>query len=153
MTNSTDTTVTETATATSAEAPKAKGKSKNKEPKPKREPKPKKETVGRYPFTTKKEIASRLASDNAFVKEALCLLQSFQTAGGDRDRSGFMSSHAAVAGALAAKASGEESLSAEETAQARGIVSKYTRQLAAHARRREIESNPELAKVAEVFSA
>src|SRR5580704_17875864 len=101
-----------------------------------------------YPFTTKSQIKTMLA-DDAFVVQCLGILYSRQTtheqdtkSTKDRNRSGFMSSHASRACTLAVKAA-SEGLTEEETVSARLIVSRYTRQLASHFRAEAIASNPE----------
>jgi hypothetical protein len=112
--------------------------------------KAKKQTVGAYPFVTKRQILERLDNEPGYVVECLGVLaeRHAQKSPG----MGFMSSHSATALKLVAKVADGE-LNDEETEQARSIVRRYTKQLAAHARAEQINSNPELAKVAEVFSA
>lgn len=112
-----------------------------------------------YPFITKSQIKAQLESDDVFMLSCLAVLYAAQTeheqetkSTRDRNRRGFMSSHAVNASVLAVKAAGE-GLSEEETVRARGIVCRYTKQLAAHFRREAIGANPELAEAARVFSA
>ena len=116
-------------------------------------------SIKSYPFITKSQIKAQLASDPAFVLTCLAVLYAAQTdheqdtkSTRDRNRRGFMSSHAVRGSVLAVKAAGE-GLSEEETVLASGIVCRYTKQLAAHFRREEIAANPELAEAARVFSA
>lgn len=112
-----------------------------------------------YPFVTKSTIKARIESDDAFMLQCLAVLYSRQTSHEqdtkstqDRNRRGFMSSHAVNASTLAVKAAGE-GLTEEETVKARAIVSRYTKQLAAHFRQEAIASDPSLAEAARVFSA
>ena len=112
-----------------------------------------------YPFVTKSQIATQIADDDQFVLQCLGVLLSRQTEHEqekkttvERNARGFMSSHAVKGTTLGIKAQGE-GLTAEEMVSARVIVSRYTKQLAAHFRQEMIESNPELAEAARVFSA
>jgi hypothetical protein len=115
--------------------------------------------VKQYPFVTKSALKARIASDDAFVLVCLGVLYSRQTAHEqdtkstlNRNRMGFMSSHAVKGSTLAVKAAGE-GLVEEELGCAREIVSRYTKQLAAHFRAEAIEADPSLAEAARVFSA
>lgn len=112
-----------------------------------------------YPFVTKSTIKARIESDDAFMLQCLAVLYSRQTSHEqdtkstrDRNRRGFMSSHAVTASVLAVKATAE-GLTEEETCKARAIVSRYTKQLAAHFRQEAIAADPDLAEAARVFSA
>ena len=112
-----------------------------------------------YPFQSKAQIKARLAADPQFVLSCLAVLHGRQTQSEQdrkttvvKNRAGFMSSHAKRGTELAVKAAGE-GLNEEESEQALALVSRYTRQLAGHLRQEAIEANPELAKVAAVFSA
>lgn len=115
--------------------------------------------VTQYPFVTKSQLKARIEGDDAFMLQCLAVLYSRQTSHEqdtkstqDRNRRGFMSSHAVNASTLAVKAVGE-GLTEEETSKARGIVCRYTKQLAAHFRQEAIASDPALAEAARVFSA
>lgn len=115
--------------------------------------------VTSYPFMTKAQIKARIEADDAFMLECLSVLYARQTeyeqetkTTVNRNRRGFMSSHAVNASVLAVKARGE-GLTAEETDKARSIICHYTKQLAAHFRQGAISENPELAEAARVFSA
>jgi len=112
-----------------------------------------------YPFLSKAQIAARLAADTAFMLECLQIMYSRQTSfeqeakeTRERNRRGFMSSHAVNGSLLAVKAKAE-GLSEEETEKARGIVSRYTKQLASHFRQEAVRENPALQAVATLFSA
>jgi len=150
MTNAINTTeTTEITTVETAAAPKAKKPAK----KPAKVPGPK------YPFRSKASILEQLESDDSFVLACLQIMYERQTAHEqatlstlNRNKAGFMSSHAVRGSALAVKARGE-GLSGDELAMARGIVCRYTKQLAEHFRQVEITNNPELAEIAKIFSA
>jgi len=122
--------------------------------------KPKKQKVGSYPFRSKRDILNQVATDDAFALHCLCVIHDRQTAHEQatkstksKNRQGFMSSHAVRGCELAEKVKGNEPLSEEEMGLARTITGRYGKQLAAHFRAEVIAGNPELAKVAEVFSA
>jgi hypothetical protein len=113
-----------------------------------------------YPFRSKAQILSQVASDDAFLLTCLGVLYARQTAHEqdtkstlNRNRQGFMSSHAVRGSELAVKAASGEELDGEQTAKARDIVSHYGKQLAAHFRAEAIEASPDLAEVAKIFSA
>jgi hypothetical protein len=113
-----------------------------------------------YPFLSKKQIASRLAVDNAFVLECLSVLWARQTASEQdsgktsvTNKMGFMCSHAKPASDLAKKAASGEELSEDEISKARSIVSRYTKQLAKHLRAVAVAENPDLAEAGRLFSA
>ena len=116
-------------------------------------------TIKSYPFVTKSTIKAQIASSDAFVLQCLAVMYSRQTAHEqetkstlNRNRAGFMSSHAVRGSVLAVKAAGE-GLTEEETDEARVLVGRYTKQLAAHFRAEAIAANPDLAEAARVFSA
>ena len=76
------------------------------------------------------------------------------TEGGDElDVRGLQSSDLRRLTALAKKARSGEELTDEDVAKIRGIVCRYGKQLAAFAREADLAANPELAKVAKMFSA
>ena len=115
--------------------------------------------VTSYPFVTKSIIAARIESDDAFMLDCLSILYSRQTVHEqdtkstlNKNRMGFMSSHAVNGSVLAVKATAE-GLTEEETVKARSIVCRYTKQLASHFRQEAIASDPSLAEAARVFSA
>lgn len=110
-----------------------------------------------YPFMTKKQIASRIVEEDSFVLECLQVMHSRQTehevdskTTKDRNKRGWMSSHAVRGTELALKAQAED-LSEEETAKAREMVCRYTKQLASHFRQARLADEPELAATAAVF--
>jgi len=115
-------------------------------------------TIKSYPFLTKSTIKARIATDDAFVVQCLGIMLDRQTAYEqetkstlNRNRAGFMSSHAVKGTTLAVKARGE-GLTAEETADARALVGHYSKQLASHFRQAAIEADPSLAEAARVFA-
>jgi hypothetical protein len=110
-----------------------------------------------YPFLTKKQIAAKIADDDSFVLECLQVMHSRQTehevdskTTKDRNKRGWMSSHAVRGTELALKAQ-TEALSEEEVAKAREMVARYTKQLASHFRQARLAAEPELAETAAVF--
>lgn len=111
-----------------------------------------------YPFTTKKEIACRLASDETFTLDCLVILYQRQTVD-EADTSttkyknakGFMSSHAVHGTRLAKAVLAGEELSDEDFAKVAAIVPRYTKQLADHFRQEAIKSQPELASAAAAY--
>lgn len=135
------TTTSTTATPTRAKAPKAEKIKYN------------------YPFATKAQI---LASQTEF---SVCLEHNEQLFAAQtseeqeakdtrvKNRRGYMSSHAVVGSTLALKARAGETLTPEEQDKVRSIVCRYGKQLAAMAREAAIAANPELKKIAAVFSA
>ena len=124
-----------------------------------------------YPFTTKAQIKARLDSDPAFRVETMCLLHTLQTEHEQatlstlsQNRQGFMSSHAVWGSKIAVKvkahlagggtiATAMALLTAEEWGKVDAIAPRYSRQLAAYHRAKEIAENPALKATAELFSA
>ena len=125
-----------------------------------------------YPFMTKAMIAARLEEEPSFRVEALCILHTLQTEHEqatrstlNRNKMGFMSSHAVHGSRIAEKvkaglAQGDclgvvmaTVLTVDDWAKVDSIAPRYTKQLAAYFRAREIAENPALAKVAALFSA
>lgn len=112
-----------------------------------------------YPFPTKKQVLADQESDEV-VLEHLGILVGRQTPDEHtqlvtkyKNRRGLMSSHAVNGTKLFDKVASGEELSLEDLALARRIVSRYGKQLAAHYREEMISRNPELQKIAEIFSA
>jgi hypothetical protein len=112
-----------------------------------------------YPFATKAQI---LASQSEFSTclEHLGQLYDAQTSEEQeakdtriKNAKGFMSSHAVTGSTLAVKARSGEALTPEEQDKVRSIVCRYGKQLAAFSRQAAIAANPELKKIAAVFSA
>jgi hypothetical protein len=107
----------------------------------------------KYPFLTKAQIAERLATDDHYVEVCLRVMANRHEAGGPQ--SGWMSSHVKLGGRLVeeldAAAETGDILSRESLTEARALVSRYTKQLAAQFRSDEISVNPELADEAACF--
>lgn len=111
-----------------------------------------------YPFTSKRQIVARLATDDEFVVECLGILQARQTAYEQetlttvvRNRAGWMSSHAVNMGKLVAKIASGETPDVEDFEKGREACSHYGRQLAAHFRQEALQKDPGLADAARVF--
>ena len=111
-----------------------------------------------YPFTTRRQIAEKIASDSDFVLMCLVILHDRQTAfeqatrsTKDRNGRGFMSSHAVWGTRLAEKVLAGETLEPEEAARAMEIVSHYSKQIAAHLREEAKRANPDLAAIASCY--
>jgi hypothetical protein len=136
-----NTTTTETATTTKKKAPKAEKVRYN------------------YPFATKAQILAS-QSDFSVCLTHLAQLYAAQTAEEQdqestffKNRAGFMSSHAVTGSKLAVKAASGEELTPEEQDKVRSIVARYGKQLASFSRHEAMRANPELKKIAEIFSA
>lgn len=145
-----ETTTAATTTPATSKAPKA-----PKAPRVKKE----KPAPVNYPFVTKNQIRDVLSTDDEAVVQSLQLLGSKQTSDEQaakvtkhKNRLGFMASQAKK-GTLLAEASLVRGLTSEEMTAARGLVLRYTTQLARHMRLEAIAANPELAEVATKFSA
>ena len=109
---------------------------------------------------TKAQIKERLATSQAYRIEAMAILHTLQTAHEqetkstlNKNRQGFMSSHAVKGSTVAMKIKAGEPLSEDDLAVVDTIAPRYSRQLATFARAQEIANDPALAKVAETFSA
>ena len=113
-----------------------------------------------YPFVTKRSIKERLDSDQAYRIEAMAILHTLQTEHDqatkstlNKNRMGFMSSHAVKGSKVAEKIKAGEPLTEEDLAVCDTIAPRYSRQLATFARAQAIANDPALAKTAEMFSA
>jgi len=116
-------------------------------------------TATSYPFLSRAQITTRIAEDDVFMLECLQVMYCRQTQHEqdtkstlNRNRAGFMSSHAVCGSTLAVKARNEV-LSEDELSKARSIVCRYGKQLASHFRQVAITENPALKAVATLFSA
>ena len=112
-----------------------------------------------YPFLSRAQIKAQIDSDDVFVVRCLEILYLRQTQHEqdtkstlNRNRAGFMSSHAVNGSTFAVKAR-QEGLSEDELSKARSIVCRYGKQLASHFRQVAITENPALKAVATLFSA
>jgi hypothetical protein len=111
-----------------------------------------------YPFTSKAQIKAQLAESQEFRTACLLVLYDRQTSHEqetsttkDRNKMGFMSSHAVHGCRLAKLVLAGEALSEEDQGRVDTIVPRYTKQLASHFRAGELARNPDLAKAAAVF--
>jgi hypothetical protein len=111
-----------------------------------------------YPFLTKAQIKQQIAEDDSFVVECLVVMHNRQTqheqdakTTQDRNKRGWMSSHAVRGTELALKVLGGEDLSEEELGKARVMVGSYSKQLASHFRQARLAEEPALAATAAVF--
>jgi hypothetical protein len=111
-----------------------------------------------YPFMTKAEIATRLATDSSFRQDCLIIIYNRQTCTEqdtlqtqDKNARGFMSSHSVNGSLLAKKILASEELSPEDEGKIEGIICKYTKQLAGHFRSLATEADPSLKTRAAAF--
>ncbi len=111
-----------------------------------------------YPFLTKKQIKDQIATDDDFVVQCLTVMHSRQTehevdskTTKDRNKRGWMSSHAVRGTEMAIKVASGESLNDEELIMARAMVGSYSKQLASHFRQAQLAKSPELAATAAIF--
>jgi hypothetical protein len=117
-------------------------------------------TANLYPFLTKAQIKARLETEPGFRYEAMAILHTLQTefeqntkSTRDKNRQGFMSSHAVNGSRVAEKIKAGETLTPEDEAIVQKIAPRYTRQLAIWFRAKAIVEQPELQAVAALFSA
>lgn len=113
-----------------------------------------------YPFLTKAQIKERLESDPQFRLEAMAILLALQTEYEqqtsttlNKNRQGFMSSHAVNGTRVARKINSGEELSSEDWRHVDAIAPRYSRQLAVFFRAKAIAEQPALQAVARLFSA
>jgi hypothetical protein len=113
-----------------------------------------------YPFVTKATIKTRLETDFEYRCQAMAILHTLQTEHEqatkstlNKNRQGFMSSHAVKGSTVAVKIKAGEPLTAEDVAVVDTIAPRYSRQLATWSRAQAIANDPALAKVAGMFSA
>ena len=112
-----------------------------------------------YPFQTKGQIKI-LLQDSEYRKAAIVQLFQKQTEHEqatsttlNKNKVGFMSSHAVHGTRIAKMILAGEVLTEEDLARVDSIAPRYTRQLATFARARAIAENPALAETARLFSA
>lgn len=112
-----------------------------------------------YPFLTKNQIKARL-EDAEYRKAAMVMLFNKQTEHEqatsttlNKNRVGFMSSHAVHGTRIAKLIIAGEVLSPEDLDRVDSIAPRYTRQLACFVRQDAIKADPALAEIARVFSA
>lgn len=111
-----------------------------------------------YPFRTKNDIKSQISTDDAFVVQCLVIMDDRQTEDEQashetkwRNKMGWMSSHAVNGGKLADLARNGDELDEEQLDKARGMVAKYSKQLASHFRTAAKDADPELAEAGTTF--
>jgi len=117
-------------------------------------------TANLYPFVTKASLKIRLEAEPAFRHQAMVILFTLQTQYEqetsttlNRNRQGFMSSHAVHGTRIAKLIKAGEPLSIEDEVRVDAIAPRYTRQLAVFFRAQAIAENPALKAVAALFSA
>lgn len=117
-------------------------------------------TANLYPFVTKAMLKARLESEPDFRHQAMVILFTLQTEYEqqtsttlNKNRQGFMSSHAVHGSRIAKLIKAGETLSVEDEARVDAIAPRYTRQLAVYFRAQAIAENPALKAVAALFSA
>jgi hypothetical protein len=144
MNNETTTQAAETTTQ-ATEAKPAKAKKAKKEPR-------------NYPFLTKAQILDRIQNDFSFACQVICILHDRQTeweqenkATLDRNRRGFMSSHAVHGSRIAVALKNGEILSPEDQVRVDEMAPRYTKQMAGHFREEAIKADPTLAEKAACF--
>lgn len=110
-----------------------------------------------YPFVTKAQIAASL-QDYGVACAAMVVLFERQTAFEqetsstlNKNRRGFMSSHAVHGTRIARALKAGEALPEEDVARVLAIAPRYTRQLAEHFREAALAADPELAEKAACF--
>jgi len=125
-----------------------------KAPKAAKAPKEKKS----YPFLTKAQIASSIEGDFSFACMVIGVLFDRQTAFEqdtkstlNKNRRGFMSSHAVNGSKVALKLRNGEALNDEDRGHVEAIAPRYTKQMADHFRAAAIEADPSLAEKAACF--
>ncbi len=113
-----------------------------------------------YPFVTKSTLKARLATEPTFRHQAMVILLALQTQHEqdtsttlNKNRQGFMSSHAVHGTRIAKAIKAGEPLSVEDEAKVDAIAPRYTRQLAVYFRAKAIAEDPALKAVAALFSA
>ena len=113
-----------------------------------------------YPFVTKATIKNRLDTDQAFRIQAMAIIHTLQTQHEqdtkstlNKNKQGFMSSHAVRGSEVAMKIKAGEPLSEKDLVVVDTIAPRYSRQLATYTRAQAIANDPALAKVAAMFSA
>lgn len=112
-----------------------------------------------YPFLTKNQIKERL-NDRAFQMQAMVILLALQTEHEqnteqtiNKNRQGFMSSHAVNGTRVAKKIKAGEPLDDKDEQHLAAIAPRYSRQLAVYFRAQAIAEQPALKAVAALFSA
>ena len=117
-------------------------------------------TANLYPFVTKNALKARLETDADVRLQAMAILLALQTEHAqatettlNKNRQGFMSSHAVHGTRIGKKIRNGEEITGEDWAHVDAIAPRYSRQLAVYFRARAIAENPALKAVAALFSA
>lgn len=144
MNDETTTQATETQATETAAKP-AKPKKAKKEPR-------------NYPFLTKAQIAANIEADFSFACQVICILHDRQTSFEqeqkttlNKNRRGFMSSHAVHGSRIAELLKSGAALSPEDADRVAEIAPRYTKQMAEHFRNEAIAADPTLAEKAACF--
>jgi hypothetical protein len=116
------------------------------------------ETVNLYPLVTKAQIADKMFNSFEYRCEVMCLLHTLQTEYEqatrttlNRNRQGFMSSHAVVGSRTAEKLKAGETLEDDDVIAINKIAPRYSRQVAVYERAKQLANNPELRAIAAKF--
>jgi len=116
-------------------------------------------TANLYPFLTKAQIKEKLAADADFRRKAMVILFTLQTAYEqdtsstlNKNRQGFMSSHAVWGTKIAKAIKAGEELTPEMHDKMAAIAPRYSRQLAVYFRAQAIAEQPALKAAAALFS-
>lgn len=141
----TETTETTTTEPAAAKPKKARAK-KATEPKPKKEPKAKSEPIT-YPFTSKNDIVKQIDSDDSAALAALTTIHNL-----DAGMCSQKKQIAELAGRVA-ELGDAASQDSELVALCRSVSRRYGRRLAVDSRAKALAANPDLQKVAKLFSA
>lgn len=111
-----------------------------------------------YPFLTKAQIAASIEADFSFACNVICILHDRQTTFEqeqkttlNKNRRGFMSSHAVHGSRIAELLKKGEALSPEDQDRVAEIAPRYTKQMAEHFRNEAIAADPTLAEKAACF--
>lgn len=125
---------------------------------PAAKPKKAKKEPRNYPFLTKAQIAQSIEQDFGFACQVMVILHDRQTEYEqqvkttlNKNRRGFMSSHAVNGSKVAEKIKTGAILSDEDKALVATIAPRYTKQMADHFRAEAIAADPTLAEKAACF--
>lgn len=138
-------TTTQATETQATETPAAKPKKAKKEPR-------------NYPFLTKAQIAASIEADFSFACNVICILHDRQTSFEqeqkttlNKNRRGFMSSHAVHGSRIAELLKSGAVLAPEDQDRVMEIAPRYTKQMAEHFRNEAIAADPTLAEKAACF--
>jgi len=127
-------------------------------PAPAAKPKKAKKEPRSYPFLTKAQIAANIEADFSFACQVICILHDRQTSFEqeqkttlNKNRRGFMSSHAVHGSRIAELLKSGAPLSPEDQDRVAEIAPRYTKQMAEHFRAEAIAADPTLREKAACF--